>query len=105
MMRIMAPVEWALHFSCRNFMRLASERCDRPLGPGETLMFHAHRWMCGICRRQEKRLRQLRALVHASAQASIDDLDVRLDDDTRAELQKRLARELAGRTGGSAPPK
>ena len=98
MMGIMAPVEWALHFNCRNFMRLASARGDRPLSPTEKLMFHAHRWLCGVCRRQEKRLRQLHTLVHASAQASTNDPAIRLGDEARANLQTRLARELAGET-------
>lgn len=104
-MAIMAPLEWMVVFNCRNFVRLASERCDRPLGTGEKLMFHAHRWMCGVCRCQEKRLQRLRALVKFSVQTSTDDRAVRLDGEARARLRKRLAQEVAGERenpGGSA---
>lgn len=103
MTAIMAPVEGLLRFNCRHFMRLASERCDRPLSTSETLFYHAHRWMCGICRRQEKRLQQVRALVNSSTHASMDDGTVHLAEDARAHLQRRLAQELAGGAADNPP--
>lgn len=104
MMGIMAPLEWALRFNCRHFIRLASERCDRSLGPAEKLVFHAHRWMCSVCRRQEQRLEHLRALVTSSTHAGATDTTLHLDDEARRQLHGRLQQELPGGTNNNTPP-
>lgn len=52
-----------LHLSCRAFIQLASAKHERPLRTPERARQAVHRAMCGLCRTQERRMDQLRALA------------------------------------------
>jgi len=97
---ILGPVEKALGISCRDFTQLASAKLDQPLSAGEHCRYFLHRLICDICRRQEKRLRQLNRLASATLKQAGDDAMVKLDDEARERIRKRILEELRN---GSKP--
>ena len=63
MMSFIGRFDRRLHLSCRSFIRLASEKYERPLGRLERFRQVVHRMMCRICRIQERHMDQLQALT------------------------------------------
>lgn len=91
---VLGPVEKLLGITCREFTRLASDRLDRRLKPGERLRYWVHRLICDICRRQDRRLRQLNALAGAALRGAHQDSTVQLDATVRERIRERLRQEL-----------
>ena len=95
---MMAPLglfERWFHLTCRHFIRLASEKYERPLLWNERLRQGMHRAMCGICRLQERRMEQLRDLAHELAQAPCDEGHIELS----AEATERMRRAMIDAAG------
>jgi len=91
---MLGPLEKVLGVSCRDFTRLASAKLDQPLSVGERSRYFLHRLICDICRRQEKRMHQLNRLASATLQRAGDDAMVKLDDEARERIRKRILEEL-----------
>ena len=93
---MLGPVEKALGVSCRDFTRLASAKLDQPLSAGERSRYLLHRLICDICRRQERRMRQVNALAAESLRRASSTTEAQLDAAARERIRERVAREIAG---------
>ena len=87
---IMVRVEVWFELTCKSFIRRASDSYERPLKPGEKIRQVIHRFMCRICRLQERRMHQLHALAHELGQASPDEGDARLSPDTVERIRRAM---------------
>jgi len=81
-----------LHLSCRSFVRLASQKYERPLGRGERLRQALHRMMCRICRVQERRMDQLRTVTHELGRDVAASPEVELSAEARERIRQAVAR-------------
>ena len=92
-----------LRLSCRLFIRLASEKYERPLGVGERMRQAMHRAMCGLCRVQERRMDQLRVLAHEVGGHSAEEGNAELSSDSVERIRRAMAEATAhlGPSGGS----
>lgn len=77
-MAMMGRFEFWLNLSCQSFIRLASEKHERPLRLRERWRQGIHRAICHLCRLQEKRMEQLHRLTHEIANYEGKDTDVML---------------------------
>jgi len=91
---VAGPLEKMLGITCRDYTQLASVKLDQPLSVSERRRYFFHRLMCDICRRQEKRLRQLNRLASATLKQAGDDAMVKLDDEARGRIRHRILEEL-----------
>lgn len=64
--RLLGPGLHKLHVSCRHFSDLTLQSMDRPLTRGEKFRSRFHFMICSVCRKFEKQMRSLPALVQAS---------------------------------------
>lgn len=90
-----------LHLSCRAFIRLASEKHERPLTLGERRRQTVHRLMCGICRLQERRMEQLLTLAHDVAHHSGEDSRAELSPESIERMRRAMAKAPGKEPGGS----
>ena len=90
MMGLMGPFEYWLNLTCKSFIRLASEKYERPLTTGERVRQAIHRVMCGICRVQERRLEQIRALTLEIGRVSLEDTNIQLSPEARDRIRNAL---------------
>ncbi|MBI5505175.1 MAG: hypothetical protein HY899_10270 [Deltaproteobacteria bacterium] len=86
-----------LHMSCRAFIRLVSEKYERPLSPGERVRHALHWAICRFCRIQERRMAHLRALAHEIGEDRPDDGDAELSADAIEKIRRAMA-EASART-------
>lgn len=89
------PLEYWLNLTCQSFIRLASEKYERDLTKAERFRQAIHRAMCAICRAQERRLGQIRAVVREISREPLDDANVQLSPEAR----ERIRNALRGRGG------
>jgi hypothetical protein len=89
----------AMHMTCRQFIRRASDKYERSLGPWERLLQAMHRGMCEICRIHEQRMDRLRDLAHEIGHATPEEpVDAaRLGPEASARI--RAAMEKAAKRG------
>ena len=90
-----------LHLSCRSFIQTASQKYERPLSVGEKLRQTLHRIMCGICRVQEWRLDQLRALALEVGRKAGDDTKAELSSEALHRMHAAMVRATQEPGGGS----
>jgi len=83
-----------VHTGCRPFTRLSSDRHERPLTIGETARLVFHRMVCRICRQQERRVEQLRALARELARSPEDDPSVRLSPEAVERMRRAVGEAL-----------
>jgi hypothetical protein len=102
MMAFLGLFDRWLHLSCRSFIRLASEKYERPLGLGERMRQAMHRMMCSICSIQEWRMDQLRALAHDVGHHATDDAQAELSPEAVERMRKAMAEAAQGRPGGGS---
>jgi hypothetical protein len=91
---VAGPLEKILGITCRDFTQLASARIDRTLTGGERVRYVLHRLACGLCRKQERRVRQLNQLAGDVLKRAADEPAVKLDDEVRSRIRERVLREL-----------
>ena len=91
---LVGPLEKILGITCRDFTQLASIKLDRSLTVFERSRYFLHRLMCGLCRRQERRMRQLNRLAGDVISRAGRDAEVKLDAEARERIRERLEREL-----------
>jgi hypothetical protein len=98
MMSVVGLLEPLLFMSCRAFIRLASERYERPLWPGERTRQAMHRAVCRICRLQERRMNQLRELARELGHRGGEGAEAELSSESlrrlRAAVAEAAAREM-----------
>jgi hypothetical protein len=94
MSKLLGPLERWMKLDCRTFTRLASENLDRPLTFGERFRYRLHRIICAICRQQDKRMQQLRDVVHEAAQSPVTASQEELPNEARERIRQRVAEEL-----------
>jgi hypothetical protein len=104
MMAFLGLFDRWLHLSCRSFIGLASDKYERPLGWGERLRQTMHRAMCRLCRIQERRMDQLRALAHEVAHQADDDAHAELSPQALERMRTAMA-EASARPGAGGGPK
>lgn len=63
--RVLGPVLKQLHLSCGHFSEINLRAMDRPLTSGERFRHSFHLAVCSLCRRYERQMRSLGALVRA----------------------------------------
>lgn len=63
--KVLGPILNQLHVSCGHFSELNLRAMDRPLTPGERFRHRFHLVACSLCRRYERQMRSLAALVRA----------------------------------------
>lgn len=68
-MAILGRLEYWLNLDCKSFIRLASDRFERPLHRRERFRQAIHRAICHLCRLHEKRMDQLHRLVYEVARS------------------------------------
>jgi hypothetical protein len=90
MMSFMGLFDAWLHLSCRSFVQTASCKYERPLTAGERFRQALHRIMCHICRIQERRMDQLRALVRDLGHG--DDAQDELSPESLRRMREDMAR-------------
>lgn len=65
--KVLGPILNQLHLSCAHFSELNLRAMDRPLTSGERFRQRFHLVACSLCRRYERQMRSLGALVRADA--------------------------------------
>jgi hypothetical protein len=85
--KVLGPVMKQLHLSCGHFSDLTLRAMDRPLTSGERFRHRLHLAVCSLCRRYERQMRSLGALVRA---------DVARREETRPspDFLEKVRREL-----------
>ena len=91
---VAGPLEKILGITCRDFTWLASAKLDRSLTFVERGQYLLHRLVCSLCRKQERRMRQLNRLAGDVLTRAGDETKVQLDAEARARIRERLAQEL-----------
>lgn len=82
-----------LQISCSHFSDLTLQSMDRPLTLGEKLRFRLHFTICSVCRKFQKQMRSLTALVKGSfAEQEPQKPDPEFLSTVRTELE-RLAKD------------
>jgi hypothetical protein len=105
MMMFLGLLDGWLHLSCRSFIKLASEGFDRDLSLRERGLQAMHRVLCGLCRLQERRLRQLRALAHELTRAEGDLPPVELSPEAAARIRQALRTATTRPSDASEDPR
>ena len=91
----MAPLERALGIDCRTFTRLASRRMDGPATLRERAGYRLHRLICVLCRQQDRRMRNLGAVIDLAAREQRFDPEAALPDEAKTRIRRRVLDELA----------
>lgn len=92
-------LEHRLDLTCQQFITLLSLSLEQPLSPAQRFRQGIHRSICRICRTQEKRWHQLRALAKELGQEKVPESSL---SDARLE---GIRRALEAQTPSSEPPK
>jgi hypothetical protein len=90
MMGLAGLCEPLLFMSCRSFIQLASARYERPLGRAERVRHAMHRAICRICRIQERRMDQLRALALSLGHHAMEESDATLSPEAIERMRHAL---------------
>jgi hypothetical protein len=91
MMSMVGFFEPILFMSCRAFIRLASQKYERPLWLGERMRQAMHRAVCRICRLQERRMDQLRGLARELGRQAFEDSQAELSPESLQRLRAAMA--------------
>ncbi len=94
--RVVLTIEQRLHMTCKEFIRRASDKYDRPPSLGERFLQAIHRGICVICRIQEGRMDQLRALAREIARQPHEHGKARLSPETVARIRAAMIRTPRG---------
>ena len=86
---MMKHLQWLL-LPCREAARLASAALDRPLTSHEHRALWFHRLLCRWCRRYEKQLHLLQALLHREPAAFHPPGSQRLSPEATARIKRAL---------------
>lgn len=105
MMAFLGLFDRWLRLSCRRFVRLASDKHERPLALGERMRQSMHRAMCSLCRIQERHMDWLRALARELGSHAADEDRAELSSESVAKIRRAMAEAAAhrGPSGGSRP--
>jgi len=87
--------QW-LDLTCRSFIHRVSEGFERTLSPLEKLKQTTHRLICSVCRVQERRLAQLRALVSMLGKTSPDTPAEQLSTHAVERIREAMSQSLRG---------
>ena len=104
MMAFLGMFDRWLHLSCRSFVRLASDKYERPLSLGERQRQAVHRMICSICRIQESRMDQLQTLVHDVARNSPEDGQAELSTESLQRMRKAMLEAAQKEPNGDSEP-
>ncbi len=91
-----------LHVSCRAFMRLASEKYERPVRPAERTRQSMHRATCRIRRVQERRMDQPRLLAQDVARHGADDVQATLPPESVHRMRRAMTDATQDRPDGGS---
>lgn len=92
-----APMRW-MGLSCRRHATLSALRLARKLSQLETVQFHVHGWMCGMCRGVPQQFERIARLVEAADEAGLlHSASVSLDPAVRQACFNRLKDIEGGR--------
>lgn len=91
---VAGPLEKILGITCRDFTQLASAKLDRSLTLFEGSRYLLHRLVCSLCRKQERRMRQLNRLAGDVLMQAGSDATVKLDAKVRARIAQRVLEEI-----------
>jgi hypothetical protein len=102
MMSFIGLFEPLLHLSCRSFIQTASDKYERPLRRGERMRQAFHRFMCRLCRSQERHMDQLHQIAGRLGPRVEADEAIRLPAPARRRIEEAI-RQVRNGAGGQPP--
>ena len=90
MQTMMWPVLTLTGMTCRDALRLSSERMDGPLRSLDSLRLRMHLLVCGICRHLPSQFENLRQRVRCCHHEEHSDLQEPLSPEARERIEKHL---------------